>query len=60
MEARGDSPLTCQNKTSSETVDLDGLELAQLPVTSMDSRDMLGEIVYAGKAVMKALYFGET
>ena len=36
---------------------LDGYDLSQLPVTPVDDRlDMLAEVVYVGKAIMKAMY----
>ena len=56
VEARGDLPLACQNKTSPETADLDGMELAELPMILADSYDMLSEIMYFGKATMKGTF----
>ena len=36
---------------------LDGYDLSRLPVTLVDDRlDLLAEVVYVGKAVMKAMY----
>ena len=36
---------------------LDGYDLSYLPVTPVDNRlDLLAEVVYVGKAVMKGMY----
>lgn len=52
-------PLTCPRGDMAESLDLSNFDLSWLPVFSPDSRDVLTESVYVGKAVMKEMWLEE-
>jgi len=59
VEASGVLPLTCPRGDMAESLDLSNFDLSWLPVFSPDSRDVLTESVYVGKAVMKEMWLEE-
>jgi len=61
VELGCDTALPCPVGDGAEMADgtgvLDGYDLSRLPVTPVDDRlDLLAEVMFVGKAVMKAMY----
>lgn len=60
MEARYGESMPChgQNEEDFDEFDAatpDDYDLAQLPVTELETRDVLMQVLYVGKAVMKGM-----
>jgi len=58
VEAGSRERFTCPQVGEEESPDLSGYNLAHLPMFSVDSRDVIGQTVYVGKAVLKEMYWG--
>jgi len=56
VEARGEFLLSCQEDNGAETIEIQDIELASLPMCLADSRDVLTTMVFVGKTVLKAVY----
>ncbi|MCL2409827.1 MAG: hypothetical protein FWC96_09525 [Oscillospiraceae bacterium] len=56
VELGSNLPFPCPTESGAVPLDLSDLDMAQLPMFSADSRDLLTETIYVGKAVMKAQF----
>jgi len=57
VEARGESILPCPHISPAKHQNFSDFDLAYLPMFAPDRRDVLTQVIYIGKAVLKGLYF---
>jgi len=58
VEAGIAGPFTSPQGGETEPPNLSAYDLAHLPMFSVDSRDVIGQTVFVGKAVLKEMYWG--
>jgi hypothetical protein len=56
VEARGESILPCPHVSPAKQPDFSDYDLAHLPMFLPGSKDVLAEIIYIGKAVLKEAF----
>ena len=59
VEARYEQFKPSPEENDTETENFSDFDMAWLPVISTDSRDVIDEIIYVGKATMKKMWLEE-